>query len=100
MGTVVRLLDRGRMFRTTGSAQLRASEDQLGTNDQAFSELNPPPSQDLLEKRVSALLGDAEDLADQTRIAVARDRTTEYGQLARSLHVLAGRIGRLESRVQ
>jgi len=100
--TVSRLLETsrdGRMLRPTAKAQLRHSEDALDTATGAFTELNPPPTQDSLNRRASSLLDDAGDLVAEARIALERSRTGRYPRLVRELENLAARMERLEGRL-
>ena len=101
--TVERLLQMlygERMLRPTAVAQLRASEDALATATTAFTELNPPPSRDPLNRQVSALLGDAGDLLAEARVAVERRDVTSYRPLAEELRTLADDLGAVEERVR
>lgn len=97
---VLQTLDDGRMLRPTAVAQLRASEDALGTATKAFTELNPPPSRDPLYKQASTLLGGAGDLLAEARIAVERHDVAAYADLARELRSLADDLGAVEERAQ
>lgn len=100
--TVSRLLSTsydGRMLRPTAVAQMRHSEGALGTATTAFTELNPPPSQDGLNQRARTLLGDAEDLVAQARVALERDDRERYRALVRRLERLAGDLEALEGQV-
>jgi len=100
--TVSRLLQisqDGRMLRATAKAQLRHSEDALDTATGAFTELNPPPTQDRLNRRANRLLGDAGDLVAEARIAFERSRTGQYPGLVRELENLAATMERLEGRL-
>jgi len=101
--TVERVLDTlydGRMLRPAAVTQLRYSEDALDTATGAFTELNPPPSRDRLNRRTSTLLGDAGDLLAQARVAIERERVGDYPTIADDLRQLADRMERLEGRVQ
>lgn len=89
----------GRMLGPTATTQLRYSEDALDTATGAFTEVNPPPSQDRLHARMSTLLGDAGDLLAQSRIALERSGTERYPDLVRQLEDLATRLEKLEGRV-
>ena len=100
--TVARLMETSydsRMLRPTAKAQLRHSEDALDTATSAFTEVNPPPSQDRLNRRTSTLLGDAGDLVAEARIALERARTGRYPALVEDLESLATRLERLEGRL-
>lgn len=100
--TVSRLMDSlydGRMLRPTAVAQLRHSEGALETATGAFTELNPPPSQDPLSQRTGALLGDASDLLAEARTALEREQTQRYPQLADRLEKLAEDLEMLEGRL-
>jgi hypothetical protein len=97
--TVARLMTTmydGRMLRPTAVAQLRHTESALGTATTAFTELNPPPSQDPLNRRVGALLQEAGDLVADARVALERGATGQYPTIARDLERVAVRMGRLE----
>ncbi|HET7532266.1 MAG TPA: hypothetical protein VFJ83_03890 [Nocardioidaceae bacterium] len=80
--------------------QLRYSEDALDTATDAFTELNPPPTRDRLNRQMRTLLGDTGDLLARARIAVERERVGNYPILAEDLRHLADRMARLEERVQ
>lgn len=100
--TVSSLLDTlydGRMLRPTAVAQLRYSEEALDTATDAFTELNPPPSQQRLYTRASSLLGDAGDLTARARITVERKQVDRYPAVVEDLEALARRIERLEGQV-
>ena len=100
--TVQRLMETmydGRMLRPTALAQMRYSEDALGTATTAFTELNPPPSRDRLNKQVSTLLGDAGDLVAEARIALERSEEESFPDLAGRLARLAGDLEKVEGRV-
>lgn len=101
--TVERVLDTlydGRMLRPPAVTQLRYSEDALDTATGAFTELNPPPTRDRLNRQMSTLLDDTGDLLAQARIAVQREQVGDYPTIAEDLRRLAGRMERLEGRVQ
>lgn len=100
--TVSRLLSTsydGRMLRPTALAQTRQSEGALGTATTAFTELNQPRSQDDLSHRASTLLGDAEDLLAEARVALEREDRGRYPALVRELEALAGDLEALEAAV-
>jgi len=101
--TVERVLDTlydGRMLRPAAVTQLRYSEDALDTATGAFTELNPPPSRDRLNRRTTTLLGDAGDLLAQARIAIERERVGDYTTIADDLARLAERMEKLEGRTR
>ncbi|HEX6485974.1 MAG TPA: hypothetical protein VF012_04640 [Nocardioidaceae bacterium] len=101
--TIERVLDTlydGRMLRPAAVTQLRYSEDALDTATDAFTELNPPPTRDRLNRQMRTLLGDTGDLLARARIAVERERVGDYPILAEDLRHLADRMARLEERVQ
>lgn len=100
--TVQKLLETlydDRMLRQTAIAQMRYSEKSLGTATTAFIELNPPPQRDRLTKRMSTLLGDAEDLLDEARTAIERYARARYPALADDLDTIAKDLEELEGRV-
>lgn len=100
--TVQKLLETlydDRMLRQTAIAQMRYSEKSLGTATTAFIELNPPPQRDRLTKRMSTLLGDAEDLLDEARTAIERYDRARYPALADDLDTIAKDLEELEGRV-
>ncbi|HEU4511958.1 MAG TPA: hypothetical protein VFR87_02520 [Nocardioidaceae bacterium] len=100
--TVQKLLETlydDRMLRQTAIAQMRYSEKSLGTATSAFIELNPPPQRDRLTKRMSTLLGDAEDLLDEARTAIERYDRARYPALADDLDTIAKDLEELEGRV-
>jgi hypothetical protein len=92
-------LNRGRTFAPTVLTALRYSEDSLGTATTAFTELNPPITDDRLYDRVSSVLGDAADLLAQTRIAVNRGDVSQYAGLVEQLRALGKRLEALEKQV-
>ena len=90
--TVERLLQtlhEDRMLRPAAVAQLRSSEDSLGTATKALTELNPPPSRDRLADRADTLLTDADDAMTEARLAVERHEVGSYPRLARDLEKVA-----------
>jgi len=95
----LRQLDRRHMFRTTTLVLFRYSEDNLGTASKAFGELNPPPTDDRLHDRTSTVLSDAQDLLAQARIAVERDRVSEYPRLLKDLTRMHARLDTFEKQV-
>lgn len=100
--TVQKLLETlydDRVLRQTAIAQMRYSEKSLGTATTAFIELNPPPQRDRLTKRMSTLLGDAEDLLDEARTAIERYDRARYPALADDLDTIAKDLEELEGRV-
>lgn len=100
--TVQKLLETlydDRMLRQTAIAQMRYSEKSLGTATSAFIELNSPPQRDRLTKRMSTLLGDAEDLLDEARTAIERYDRARYPALADDLDTIAKDLEELEGRV-
>ena len=92
------LLHGGRMLRAAAVAQLRHSEDGLGTAAKAFTELNPPPARDGRADRLGALLDDAETLVADARVAVERRAAGDYPDLAKQLEALAMKLEALERR--
>jgi len=99
--TVERLLSglhAGRMLRPAAQAQLRHSEDGLGTAAKAFTELNPPPARDGRADRLGALLDDAESLVSDARTAVEREAVGDYPDLAKQMEGLATKLEALERR--
>jgi len=92
------LLHDGRMPRPTVVAQLRHSEDGLGTAAKAFTELNPPPPRDGCADRLGALLDEAETLVADARVAVERQAVGDYPDLAKQLEALAKDLEALERR--
>jgi len=95
----LRQLDEEDAFRTSATTQIRYSDESLGSQAQSFGTLNPPPGLDPLYKRCTTLLGDAQDLEAQVRIAVHRDDAARYAGLAKRLQALGSRIEKLENRV-
>lgn len=101
--TVQRILETlvdERMLRPTAVAQMRHSEDGLGTAAKAFTELNPPRPRDRLSARVDTLLGDAEDLLDEARTAVERGEVARYTAVADELGKLVADLEKVEGRVR
>ena len=97
--TVERLLQtlhEDRMLRPTAIAQLRYSEDSLGTATKALTELNPPPARDRLANRTDTLLTDADDAMTAARLAVERSQVDAYPGLARDLEKVARAMERVE----
>ena len=92
-------LERGRTFDPTVLTAFRYSEDSLGAATKAFTELNPPATDDRLYDRVSRVLGDAGDLLAQARIAVNRSETGQYADLVEQLRALGKRLEELEKQV-
>jgi hypothetical protein len=92
-------LAEGDTFGPAVMTTFRYSEDGLGAATKAFTELNPPPDDDRLYDRVTALLSEASDLLAQARIAVSRGETGQYDVLVERLKRLAGRLDRLEKQV-
>jgi hypothetical protein len=89
----------GDTLRPAAMTQLRYSEDSLGSTAQSFGTLNPPGSADRVHRRSSTLLGEAEDLLAEVRIAVHRESTADYRKLLRDLDALATRLESLERQV-
>jgi hypothetical protein len=92
-------LQKQRAFRAATLTQLRYSEDNLDTATRAFTELNPPPTDDRLHQRTDGLLTTAGDLLAQTRIAVEREEPAQYPSLIRQLDRLHNRLDVLEKQV-
>jgi hypothetical protein len=61
------------------------SEEAIGTTAESFSSVQPPPGEDARYKQVTSVLSDASDVVAETRIAVVREDTGEYGRLLRDL---------------
>ncbi len=97
--TLLETLYDDRMLRQTAIAQMRYSEKSLGTATSALTELNPPPQRDRLTRRMSTLLGDAEDLMDEARTAVERYHRDRYPGLADDLDQVAKDLEKLEEQV-
>lgn len=96
---ILETLQDGRMLRPSAKTQLRYSEDALDTADKAFTELNPPPARDRLEKATSALLADAGDLLAEARVAVERDEVPKYAGIAEDLSKVSSKMEKLEGRL-
>jgi hypothetical protein len=92
-------LDKETIFRAAALTTLRYSEDNLGTAAKSFTELNPPPIDGRLYERCNSVLGDAEDLLAEVRIAVERGRVGQYLSLLRQLQKLSDRLDRMEKQV-
>ena len=90
----------GDTFRQAALTQLRYSEEALGSATQSFTSLNPPASTDPVRRESSTLLGDAEDLLAEVRIAVHRHDADSYPGLVDDLGRLASQLEGLESRVR
>lgn len=101
--TVERLLQTlhdDRMLRPAAIAQLRYSEDSLGTATKALTELNPPPARDRLADRADTLLTDADDTMTEARLAVERHEVGSYLRLARDLEKVAVAMEQVEERLR
>jgi hypothetical protein len=99
VATVQKLLEQqqdGRIFSPVVITQLRYSEDSLAKRTQAFSALNPPPSQDDLDTKCTAVLGTAQDLLGDARVAAHRSDLAEYPQLLDQLDRVSTRLDDLE----
>lgn len=94
---LVRLLDTDRMLRPSAIAQLRYSEEGLGTAATSFTELNPPPARDRLADRLGALLDEAETLVADTRVVIERKEVGDYDARARDLEAVATELEALEA---
>lgn len=94
---LLRLLHEERILRPTAVAQLRSSEQGLGTTATSFSELNPPPARDPLADRLGALLDQAEQLVQDARVAVARQAFDSYPGIARQLETTATKLEAVEA---
>jgi len=92
-------LDQGKMFRPAVLTTFRYSEDNLDTASKSFTELNPPPTDDRLYQRCSTVLGDAQDLLAQARIAVERQDAAQYPSLLRRLRRMSDRLDTFEKQV-
>jgi hypothetical protein len=93
-------LAEGDTFRQSALTQLRYSEESLGSATQSFGSLNPPPSTDHVQQASSRLLGNAEELLTEVRIAVHRRRTDTYPELVDDLRKIGTQLEDLESRVR
>jgi hypothetical protein len=93
-------LAEGDTFRQSALTQLRYSEKSLGSATQSFGSLNPSPSTDRVQQASSRLLGDAEELLTEVRIAVHRRRTDTYPELVDDLSKMGTQLEDLESRVR
>jgi hypothetical protein len=92
-------LNRDRAFRPAVLAQLRYSEDGVDAAARAFTELNPPRSDDRLRARTDSLLTAAGDTLAQTRIAVERNEQKRFGALIGDLKTLATHLDSLDKQV-
>jgi hypothetical protein len=92
-------LARGHTFEPAVMTTFRYSEDSLGVATKAFTELNPPPTDDRLYERVNAVVSEASDLLAQARIAVSRGDSDRYGTLVDQLRDLSDRLDALEKDV-
>jgi hypothetical protein len=90
----------GRMLRPSAIAQMRYSEGSLATASGAFTELNPPPSRDALNEKVSTLMSDASDLLAEARTAIERENVQDYPKLAKEMGKLADKLEKLEERTR
>jgi len=88
-----------RAFRPAVLTQLRYSEDGVDTAARAFTELNPPRSDDRLHERTDSLLTAAGDALAHTRIAVERGERNEFAALIADLKQLATRLDDLDKQV-
>lgn len=93
------LLDQDRILRPTAVAQLRYSEDALGSTTTSFSELNPPEARDPLADRLGGLLDQAEQLVMDARVAVERSAVEDYTAIARRLESTAKKLEAVEAEV-
>lgn len=94
---LLRLLVSGDIPRPAVVAQMRYSEQSLERASSWFTRLNPPVGSDSTRDRLSDLLDEASDLLGQARVAIHRDRKSEYPGVADALGGLADRLERLEA---
>ena len=92
-------LQHGDVFHASVTTQIRYRDESLGSGAQSFGSLNPPVGARALYQRCNTLLGDAQDLVAEVRIAVHRDDTARYPRLVRELADLGKKLERLESRL-
>jgi hypothetical protein len=92
-------LNSDKAFRPAVLTQLRYSEDGVDTAARAFTELNPPRSEDRVHQRTDSLLTAAGDTLAHTRIAVERDERKEFAALIGELKRLATRLSDLDKQV-
>lgn len=93
------LLDQDRILRPTVVAQLRYSEDGLGTTTTSFSALNPPTTRDPLLDRLGGLLDQAEQVVMEARVAVERRSVEDYPAITRRLESIAKKLEAVEAGV-
>lgn len=89
----------GKIMDNYALATVRSSEDTLTKVAGSYSEVYPPPQLDPVFDRASGLLGDAEDLLTDSRIALHRDAIDRYPGLIKDLDKVTKELERLERRL-